>query len=419
MSSSVSPLAPTDVPEMPVIPGVKLATAAAGIRYKGRTDVLLAILDKGTTVAGVFTRSKCPSAPVEWCRARLGGGKSSKSGLARALVVNSGNANAFTGKTGRQSTALTASIAAKAVGCQPAEVFLASTGVIGEPLDATKFDGVLGSLATQTASAGWMDAARAIMTTDTFPKVATATVKLGKARVTINGMAKGAGMIAPDMATMLSFVFTDAPISASALQSLLKAGVEDSFNAVTIDGDTSTSDTLLAFATGTAAEQGAPKINRASDPRLKAFVKAFHAVLADLAEQVARDGEGARKLVEITVEGATSKASARKIAMSIANSPLVKTAIAGEDANWGRVVMAVGKAGEPADRDRLSISFNGIRVAQRGARDPSYDEVEVSNAMKQPKIRIKVALGLGKGRDRVLTCDLTKDYVAINGDYRS
>ena len=419
MSSSVSPLAPTDVPEMPVIPGVKLATAAAGIRYKGRTDVLLAILDKGTTVAGVFTRSKCPSAPVEWCRARLGGGKSSKSGLARALVVNSGNANAFTGKTGRQSTALTASIAAKAVGCQPAEVFLASTGVIGEPLDATKFDGVLGSLATQTASAGWMDAARAIMTTDTFPKVATATVKLGKARVTINGMAKGAGMIAPDMATMLSFVFTDAPISANALQSLLKAGVEDSFNAVTIDGDTSTSDTLLAFATGTAAEQGAPKINRASDPRLKAFVKAFHAVLADLAEQVARDGEGARKLVEITVEGATSKASARKIAMSIANSPLVKTAIAGEDANWGRVVMAVGKAGEPADRDRLSISFNGIRVAQRGARDPSYDEVEVSNAMKQPKIRIKVALGLGKGRDRVLTCDLTKEYVAINGDYRS
>jgi glutamate N-acetyltransferase/amino-acid N-acetyltransferase len=419
MSSSVSPLAPTDVPDMPAIAGVKLATAAAGIRYKGRTDVLLAILDKGTTVAGVFTRSKCPSAPVEWCRAKLAGGKSSKAGSARALVVNSGNANAFTGRTGRQATALTASIAAKAVGCQAAEVFLASTGVIGEPLDATKFDGVLGSLATQTAPEGWMDAARAIMTTDTFPKVATATVKLGKAKVTINGMAKGAGMIAPDMATMLSFVFTDAPISAPALQSLLKAGVEDSFNAVTIDGDTSTSDTLLAFATGAAAAQGAPKISRASDPRLKAFVKAFHAVLANLAEQVARDGEGARKLVEIIVEGATSKASARKIAMSIANSPLVKTAIAGEDANWGRVVMAVGKAGEPADRDKLSISFNGIRVAQRGARDPSYDEAEVSNAMKQPEIQIKVALGLGKGRDRVLTCDLTKEYVAINGDYRS
>ncbi|HLI99192.1 MAG TPA: bifunctional glutamate N-acetyltransferase/amino-acid acetyltransferase ArgJ [Bradyrhizobium sp.] len=419
MSSTISPLAPTDVPDMPVIPGVRLATAAAGIRYKGRTDVLLAIMDKGTTVAGVFTQSKCPSAPVEWCRAKLSRGKSPKAGSARALVVNSGNANAFTGRTGRQSTALTASIAARAVGCPPAEVYLASTGVIGEPLDASKFNGVLGDLAAQAAPEAWMDAARAIMTTDTFPKVATASVKLGKAKVTINGIAKGAGMIAPDMATMLSFVFTDAPIAAGALQSLLKAGVEDTFNAVTIDGDTSTSDTLLAFATGAAAAHGAPKISRAGDPRLKAFVKAFQAVLADLAEQVARDGEGARKLVEIVVEGAVSKASARKIAMSIANSPLVKTAIAGEDANWGRVVMAVGKAGEPADRDKLSISFNGIRVAKRGAREVSYDEAEVSNAMKQKKIEIKVSLGLGKGRDRVLTCDLTKEYVAINGDYRS
>jgi glutamate N-acetyltransferase/amino-acid N-acetyltransferase len=413
MSSSVSPLAPTDVPDMPAIAGVKLATAAAGIRYKGRTDVLLAVMDKGTTVAGVFTRSKCPSAPVEWCRAKL------SKGHARALVVNSGNANAFTGKTGRQATSMTASIAAKAVGCQTGEVFLASTGVIGEPLDATKFDGVLGNLAAQAEPGPWMEAARAIMTTDTFPKVATATVKLGKTKVTINGMAKGAGMIAPDMATMLSFIFTDAPIAAPALQSLLKAGVENTFNAVTIDGDTSTSDTLLAFATGAASAHGAPKITRASDPRLKAFTKAFQTVLADLAEQVARDGEGARKLVEITVEGAVSKTSARKIAMSIANSPLVKTAIAGEDANWGRVVMAVGKAGEPADRDKLSISFNGIRVAKRGARDPSYDETQVSAAMKQPEIEIKVSLGLGKGRDRILTCDLTKEYVTINGDYRS
>jgi len=382
MSSAVSPLAPTDVPEMPAIAGVKLATAAAGIRYQGRTDVLLAVLDKGTAVAGVFTQSKCPSAPVEWCRAKLSRGQ------ARALVVNSGNANAFTGKTGRQATSLTASIAAKALGCSPNEVFLASTGVIGEPLDATKFDGVLGTLAEQAASGEWMSAARAIMTTDTFPKVATATVKLGKAKVTISGMAKGAGMIAPDMATMLAFVFTDAPISAGALQSLLKSGVEDTFNAVTIDGDTSTSDTLLAFATGAAAADGAPKISRASDPRLKAFTKAFRAVLADLSEQVA-------------------------------NSPLVKTAIAGEDANWGRVVMAVGKAGEPANRDKLSISFNGIRVAKSGARDPSYDETQVSEAMKNPKIQIRIALGLGKGRDRVLTCDLTKEYVAINGDYRS
>src|SRR6266849_4695386 len=413
LSSAISPLAPTDVPDMPEISGVKLATAAAGIRYRGRTDVLLAVMDKGTAVAGVFTKSKCPSAPVEWCRAKLKGER------ARALVVNSGNANAFTGKTGRQATTLTASIAARAVGCRSDDVFLASTGVIGEPLDATKFNGVLDALAEQAAPGEWMAAAKAIMTTDTFPKVATATIKLGKAKVTINGMAKGAGMIAPDMATMLAFVFTDAPIAAGALQSLLKAGVEDTFNAVTIDGDTSTSDTLLAFATGAAAAHGAPRISRASDPRLKAFAKAFRAVLADLAEQVARDGEGARKLVEIIVEGAVSKASARKIAISVANSPLVKTAIAGEDANWGRVVMAVGKAGEPANRDKLAISFNGIRVASRGARDPGYDETEVSAAMKNPKIQIKIALGLGKGRDRVLTCDLTKEYVAINGDYRS
>ncbi|UQR63431.1 bifunctional glutamate N-acetyltransferase/amino-acid acetyltransferase ArgJ [Bradyrhizobium sp. C-145] len=413
MSSSVSPLAPKHVPDMPVIAGVRLATAEAGIRYKNRTDVLLAVMDKGTAVAGVFTKSKCPSAPVEWCRAKLKGGK------ARALVVNSGNANAFTGKTGRASTALTAKIAAKAVGCSESEIFLASTGVIGEPLDATKFDGVLGRLAETAEPGDYLAAAKAIMTTDTFPKVATATVKLGKAKVSINGMAKGAGMIAPDMATMLSFIFTDAPIAPAALQALLKSGVEDTFNAVTIDGDTSTSDTLLAFATGAAAAHGAPKISRASDPRLKAFVKAFNQVLANLSEQVARDGEGARKLVEITVEGAKTKASARKIAMSIANSPLVKTAIAGEDANWGRVVMAVGKAGEPADRDKLSISFNGIRVAKSGARDPSYDEAQVSEAMKAPEIAIKVSLGLGKGRDRVMTCDLTKEYVAINGDYRS
>ena len=396
---------------MPAIPGVRLATAAAGIRYKGRTDVLLAVLDRGTAVAGVFTKSKCPSAPVEWCRAKL------KRGQARALVVNSGNANAFTGKTGRQATTLTASIAAKAVGCKPDDVFLASTGVIGEPLDATKFDGVLGTLAQHVASDGWMDAAKAIMTTDTFPKVATATVKIGKANVTIGGMAKGAGMIAPDMATMLSFVFTDAPIAAGALQSLLKAGVEDTFNAVTIDGDTSTSDTLLAFATGAAKD--APKISRAGDPRLKAFTKAFNSVLADLAEQVARDGEGARKLVEIIVEGATSKQSARRIAMSVANSPLVKTAIAGEDANWGRVVMAIGKAGEPADRDLVSIWFGDVRVAHKGARDPRYEEAAVSAVMKRPEITLRVDLGIGAHHDRVLTCDLTRAYIDINADYRS
>jgi glutamate N-acetyltransferase/amino-acid N-acetyltransferase len=413
MATTVSPLAPARFPDMPEVAGVRLATAAAGIRYANRTDVLLTLLDPGTAVAGVFTRSKCPSAPVDWCRARLRGGK------ARALVVNSGNANAFTGKTGRDATKLTADIAAKAAGCKPGDIFLASTGVIGEPLKAEVFDGVMDTLVASAAPDRWEEAARAIMTTDTFPKGATATAKFGKTEVTICGIAKGAGMIAPDMATMLSFVFTDAPIATPALQSLLARGVTDSFNAVTIDGDTSTSDTLLCFATGAAATRGAPRIVRGSDPRLADFRAAFERVLKDLAEQVARDGEGARKLVEVTVEGAMSKASARRIAMSIANSPLVKTAIAGEDANWGRVVMAVGKAGEPADRDRLSIWFNGIRVAHKGLRDPAYEETMVSAAMKKPVIAIKVALGLGRGRDRVLTCDLTKEYVAINGDYRS
>jgi len=413
MPTAISPLAPASFPEMPPIAGVRLATAAAGIRYPGRTDVLLALFDPGTSVAGVFTRSKCPSAAVDWCRDRI------KNGRASALVVNSGNANAFTGKSGRAATTLTARIAAEAAGCKIDEVFLASTGVIGEPLDATKFADVMDRLVAEAAPAAWQPAARAIMTTDTFPKGAAAIVRLGSRPVTICGIAKGAGMIAPDMATMLSFVFTDAPIAPAVLNALLRDGVADTFNAVTVDGDTSTSDTLLAFATGAAAAHGVARIARRSDTRLPAFRKGFDAVLANLAEQVARDGEGARKLVEVFVEGAASKKSARRIALSIANSPLVKTAIAGEDANWGRVVMAVGKAGEPADRDRLSIWFNGIRVAHKGERDPSYDEAAVAAAMKKPEIMLKVALGLGKGRDRVLTCDLTKEYVAINGDYRS
>ena len=413
MAPQISPLAPAAFPEMPQIAGVRLATAAAGIRYPGRTDVLLALFDSGTTVAGVFTRSKCPSAAVDWCRDHI------KRGAASALVVNSGNANAFTGKSGRVATKLTAEIAAGAAHCKPGDVFLASTGVIGEPLDATKFAAVMDRLVADAAPGHWPEAAKAIMTTDTFPKGAAAMVRMGSHAVTICGIAKGAGMIAPDMGTMLSFIFTDAPIAPAVLQSLLKDGVADTFNAVTIDGDTSTSDTLLAFATGTAEAHGVAKIARLSDPRVPAFRKGFNAVLADLSEQVARDGEGARKLVEILIDGAVSKKSARRIALSIANSPLVKTAIAGEDANWGRVVMAVGKAGEPANRDRLSIWFNGIRVAHKGARDPGYDEAAVSEAMKKPEITLKVGLGLGKGRDRVLTCDLTKEYVAINGDYRS
>jgi len=410
MSTAVSPLAPQQVPDMPAIVGVRLATAEAGIRYANRTDVLLALFDTGTTTAGVFTRSKCPSAPVEWCRTNL------KSGKARALVVNSGNANAFTGKSGREATRLTAQIAAKAARCKRSEVFLASTGVIGEPLDASKFVPVMEGLAARAKAGDFVAAAKAIMTTDTFPKVATAMARIGNTIVRVNGIAKGAGMIAPDMATMLSFVFTDAAISGQALQSMLKEAVADTFNAVTIDGDTSTSDSLMIFATGKA---GNPRIRHAVDTKVKDFRRALHAVLANLSEQVARDGEGARKLVEVVVEGAVSQASARRIAMSIANSPLVKTAIAGEDANWGRVVMAVGKAGEPADRDKLAIWFSGIRVAHKGARDPAYNEAAVSAAMKKPEIRLKVALGLGKGRDRVLTCDLTKEYVAINADYRS
>jgi glutamate N-acetyltransferase/amino-acid N-acetyltransferase len=409
----VSPLAPASPPALPPIAGVRLATTAAGIRYKGRTDVLLAVLDAGTTVAGVFTRSKCPSAPVDWCRKHLPGGK------ARALVVNSGNANAFTGSRGKAAVELTAKLAAQTVGCKASEVFLASTGVIGEPLDAEKFRPALPVAAAAATPDAWTQAAAAIMTTDTFPKVATATAKIGGVTVTINGIAKGAGMIAPDMATMLSFVFTDAAIEAPALQGLLSSKIEDTFNAVTVDGDTSTSDTLLMFATGAAAKAGAPVIKLANDRRLAAFRTALEEVLGNLAEQVARDGEGARKLLEIEIEGAKSKASARKIARSIANSPLVKTAIAGEDANWGRVVMAVGKAGEPAERDRLSIWFGDIRVAHKGMRDPDYDEAAVSRYMKADHVRLKVSLGLGPGRDRMLTCDLTKDYVAINGDYRS
>jgi glutamate N-acetyltransferase/amino-acid N-acetyltransferase len=413
MAPAVSPLAPSNFSDMPEIAGVRMATGAAGIRYKGRTDVFLALFDKGTTVAGVFTKSKCPSAPVDWCRDKIKGGR------ARVLVVNSGNANAFTGRTGREATRYTAASASRSAKCKPGEVLLASTGVIGEPLDASAFDRVMDDLVAAAKPGNFEAAARAIMTTDTFPKGATATAKLGAATVTICGIAKGAGMIAPDMATMLSFVFTDAPIAAPVLQTLLAKGVLDSFNAVTIDGDTSTSDTLLAFATGAAATRGAPMISRAADPRLKGFVGALDTVLKSLAELVARDGEGARKLVEIIVEGAASTKSARRIAMSIANSPLVKTAIAGEDANWGRVVMAVGKAGEPADRDRLSIWFNGIRVAHKGMRDPNYDEAGVSAEMKKQVIELKVGLGIGRGRDRVLTCDLTKEYVAINGDYRS
>lgn len=413
MSGSVSPLAPKSYPDMPAIDGVRMATAQAGIKYKNRTDVLLMVFDQPASVAGVFTRSKCPSAPVDFCRQNL------PSGVARAVVVNSGNANAFTGAKGRAATELTAKSAAAAVGCAEHEVYLASTGVIGEPLDATKFSGVLASMADEGTGDFWLEAAKAIMTTDTYPKVATRQAEIDGVIVTINGIAKGAGMIAPDMATMLSFVATDAAIEASVLQGLLSAGVGATFNAVTVDSDTSTSDTLMLFATGAAVKRGQAPVARLDDPRLDSFRVALNALLKDLALQVVRDGEGARKMLEVTVTGAENDTAAKKIALSIANSPLVKTAVAGEDANWGRVVMAVGKAGEMADRDRLAIWFGDVRVAVEGARDPAYSEAAATAVMEREDIPVRVDLGLGEGRATVWTCDLTKEYVAINGDYRS
>jgi glutamate N-acetyltransferase / amino-acid N-acetyltransferase len=409
----ISPLAPKAYPDMPAIEGVRFATGAAGIRYKDRTDVLLVLMNEGTQAAGVFTKSRCPSAPVDWCRANL------KKGRARALVVNSGNANAFTGKRGVESVRFAAKLAAQATGARQSEIFLASTGVIGEPLDAGKFDGLLEKLASEATPDAWLDAARAIMTTDTFPKVATATAEIGGVEVTIGGIAKGAGMIAPDMATMLSFVFTDAPIDAPVLQKILSKSVEGSFNAITIDSDTSTSDTLMLFATGAAEARGAPRVKSEKDHQLADFRRTLDSLLLDLAQQVVRDGEGARKFVEVQVDGAASDKAAKRIALSIANSPLVKTAIAGEDANWGRIVMAVGKAGEKAKRDRLSIYFGDVRVAHKGLRDPDYDEARASEVMKRDKIDIRVDLKIGKGCATVWTCDLTKEYVAINGDYRS
>ena len=412
MPGHVSPFAPASFPELPALDGIRLATAEAGIRYKGRTDLLLVRFDPAASVAGVFTQSRCASAPVEWDRQKLAGG------MARALVVNSGNANAFTGVKGRRAVEVSAEAAASAVGCHPDEVFLASTGVIGEPLDPAPFAVHLGRLASEARPGDFLNAARAIMTTDTFPKVATRRVRIGGGEVSLVGIAKGAGMIAPDMATMLSFVFTDAPIAPGSLQACLGEAVSQSFNAITVDGDTSTSDTLMAFATGAAAARGVRPIESDGEA-LRLFGGALSDLCRDLAQQVVRDGEGLTKFVEIQVAGAESDASARKIALSIGNSPLVKTALAGEDANWGRVVMAVGKAGEPADRDKLSIWFGEHRVAHEGERDPSYVEDAVSTYMKASELLLRVDLGIGSGRATIWTCDLTDEYIAINADYRS
>ncbi|MEL6435505.1 MAG: bifunctional glutamate N-acetyltransferase/amino-acid acetyltransferase ArgJ [Pseudomonadota bacterium] len=404
----ISPFAPDPLPSLPPIDGVRLATAQAGIKYAGREDVMVMVFDRPTTVAGVFTKSKCPSAAVDICREHLPGG------AARVLVVNSGNANAFTGRRGRQAADETVAMAAKAAACDADQVFVSSTGVIGEPLDASKFEHVLDAAIANASSDQWHAAASAITTTDTFPKVFTTGIDVGGRSYTVNGIAKGAGMIAPDMATMLAYIATDAPVTASALQAMVSDAVGTTFNAVTVDSDTSTSDTVLAFATG----QGAP-IDGPDHPYYAVLATAMAACMHDLALQIVSDGEGITRRMTIDVTGAVSDASAKRVGMAIANSPLVKTAIAGADANWGRVVMAVGKAGEPADRDRLSIWFCGARVAVDGERDPDYLEASIEDAMTGKDIAIKVDLGLAEGSFRVWGCDLTKEYVAINGDYRS
>ena len=406
---SVSPLA-RPFPAMAPVAGVRFATGEAGIRYKGRNDLVLAAFAPRTKVAGVFTSNKCPGAPIDWCRAALAGG------IAGGLVVNAGNANVFTGKAGVAATTETAEAASALLGCLPSEIFLASTGVIGEVLPHAKIITALPALHKDLSDTGWEAAARGIMTTDTFPKGSVRTAVIGGVEVRIQGIAKGSGMIAPDMATMLCFIATDAALPAPVLQSLLHRGVERSFNRTTVDSDTSTSDTVLLFATGAA---GNAPVHDASHAELHDFAQALDAVLLDLALLVVRDGEGAGKLIRIDVTGAASHESARKIALSVANSPLVKTAIAGEDANWGRIVMAVGKSGEPADRDLLSVGIGGTWMAREGTVVPGYDEAPVVAHVKGLEVDIAIDLGLGVGASTAWTCDLTHGYININGSYRS
>jgi glutamate N-acetyltransferase/amino-acid N-acetyltransferase len=396
---------------MPSIAGVELATGRAGLYRHVRDDLLLMRLSPGTSCAGVFTRHAVGSAPVDWCKRQLGRG-----GVARALVVNAGCANSFTAKAGDRAARLVARAAAKAIGCRAREVMLASTGVIGVLLDARKVTARLPDLASGLSPAAWEAAARAISTTDTFPKGACAQAEIEGRPVAIAGIAKGSGMVAPDMATMLAFVATDAAIGARALGSLVRRYAAATFNSVTVDGDRSTNDTLLIFATG---QSGAPRISRTNDRRLADFRAKLEAVLMDLALQLVRDGEGASKFVKITVEGARSAASARKIARTVAESPLVKTAFAGEDANWGRIVMAVGRADEPVRRDRLAIAFGPLAAARSGKVADDYSEAAMSAYMKNAELEVTIDVGVGRGRATIWTCDLTKQYVAINADYRS
>jgi glutamate N-acetyltransferase/amino-acid N-acetyltransferase len=407
----VSPLAPKNFPALPPVAGVEVAGAVCGLKPSKRHDLFVARLAPGTTVAGCFTRSLCPSAPVDWCRAIL------KHGRARAIVVNSGNANAFTGKAGDRTVEYTVAATAKLVGCKKNEVYIGSTGVIGVPVPQDYIASKLPGMMKLLSPSGWDGASQAILTTDTFPKASVRTARIGDAEVTICGIAKGSGMIAPDMATMLGFLFTDAKIPAPVLQRMLTRAVDDSFNAVTVDGDTSTSDSVLLCATGQGPKH--PRIASAGDPKLKAFKKALAEVAQDLAIQIVRDGEGAQKLVTIDVTGAASRRAARRIGLAIGNSPLVKTALAGGDPNWGRIVMAVGKAGEKADRDLLSVYIGGVKVTENGQLRPDYDEKAAEAHLAGKEVSIGVDLGIGRGRATVWTCDLTHGYIEINADYRT
>lgn len=410
MAHPVSPLAPKTYPTLPVVPGVRFASHASGIRYKERTDTMVAEMVPGTTVGGVFTRSLTASAPVEQCR------DARKQGSARVLIVNAGNSNAFTGKKGVEAVNKTVEAVTATFQCAAHEVFVSSTGTIGVPLPYDKIVAALPALKSKLKAETAFDAAQAIMTTDTFPKVATRAATIDGTPVSIVGFCKGSGMIQPDMATMLAYIFTDAALDAATVQYLVAGGADKTFNCVTVDGDTSTSDTLLMFATGQAKHT---PIQHPHDPRLDGFKAALIDLMTELAKLIARDGEGATKFLEVRVTGAEHDRAAHKIAMTIANSPLVKTAVAGEDANWGRIVMAVGKSGERVDRDKLAIRIGGVAVAGLGEAVPNYDETPVVAHMKGQEVLFEVDIGLGHGQSTVWSCDLTHGYIDINGSYRT
>ncbi len=410
MSHALSPLAPKTTPNLPPVAGVRFAAHAAGIRYQGRADVMVAEMVAGTTVGGVFTRSLTAAAPVEQCR------ENRKKGQARVLIVNAGNSNAFTGKKGVAAVEKTVAAAVSTFGCAAHEVFVSSTGTIGVPLPSDKIVTVLPELKENLSLTSALDAAKAIMTTDTFPKVASRTATIDDKAITIVGFCKGSGMIQPDMATMLAYIFTDAALDAATVQYLVASNADKTFNCVTVDGDTSTSDTLLMFAT---RQAGHAPVNHPHDPRLNDFKIKLNDLMTELAKLVARDGEGATKFLEVKVTGAEHDRAAHRIAMTIANSPLVKTAVAGEDANWGRIVMAVGKSGEKVDRDKLKIRIGGVDVAREGEAVPAYDETPVVAHMKGQEILFEVDIGLGPGAATVWSCDLTHGYIDINGSYRT